>query len=176
MEKKEKVEAKKEMTDQTTAKAETKVETKTEEKKEPVKKEIVKTKRTEAMVVGKNLIISKKHAMYLSRFVKFKTIDAAIADLERVIIFKKVVPMKGEIPHRKGPGMMSGRYPINASKVFIQLLKGLKGNSIMNGMALDKTKIVYGSATWDARPMRSGGRKGKRVHIVLKAKEEMKNG
>jgi len=34
---------------------------------------------------------------------------------------KKAVPMKGEIPHRKGIG--TGRYPVKASAFFIKLLK-----------------------------------------------------
>lgn len=162
----------KEVAPATAQPVEEKKDVKETKKPEPVKK----VKKTEAMVIGKSLQISKKHAMYISRFIKFKTIDAAIADLERVIVFKKIVPFKGEIPHRKGPGMMSGRYPINASKVFIQLLKGLKGNSIMNGMSLENTKIVYASPSWDSRPMRSGGRKAKRVYILIKAKEDVKNG
>ena len=66
---------------------------------------------------------------------------------------------------------MSGRYPVNAAKEFIYLLKGLKGNVIDNLMDLEKTKIFWGSANWAFRPARRGGIKAKRTHVVLKAKE-----
>ena len=109
--------------------------------------------------------------MYICRFIKGKSIDEAINLLNDVIEMRKFVPFKGEIPHRKGRGVMSARYPIAASKQFIPVLKGLKGNSIANGLDLDKTIIYYCSASWASRPVRSGGRKGKRVNLILKAKE-----
>jgi len=92
--------------------------------------------------------------------------------LQDVIKLKRAVPFKGEIPHRKG--MMSGRYPVNASKLFISLLKALKGNSIVNGLDLEKTRIYFAHSTFASRPSRRGG-KSKRAHITLKAKEFEKN-
>ena len=41
--------------------------------------------------------------------------------------------MKGEISHRKGK-MMSGKFPVRASKEFIILLKSLLGNANQNDM------------------------------------------
>lgn len=137
-------------------------ETKQEEKKKSIKK-------FEAIARGVSLPISKKHSMYICQFIKNKSINKAINDLEKVIKFKEIVPFKGEIPHRKG--MMSGRYPINASKYFIKLLKGLKGNIIANGLDLEKTKLYIGSASWSARPMKTGGRRAKRTNVILRAKE-----
>ena len=145
-----------------------KKEAKPEEKK-PEKKEI--SKKEEAFARGINFHASKKNCMYICRFIKNKTIDYAIKDLEDVIKMKKAVPFKGEIPHRKGKGMMSGRYPVKASKLFINLLKSLKGNVLVNGMDLDKTRIFIASANWAARPLRRGGRQFKRTNIILKAKE-----
>ena len=140
--------------------------TKTEAKKEQVKKIV---KKEEAIARGTSLSLSKRHCMYLCTFIKNKKIDQAIADLELVIKFKKPVPFKGEIPHRKG--MMSGRYPINASMGFIKLLKSLRGNSLMNGLDLEKTKISYGSANWAHRPMRTENRRAKRTNVLIKARE-----
>ena len=91
--------------------------------------------------------------------------------LSEVIKFKRVIPFKGEIPHRSQLGVMAGRYPIKASEYFITLLKGLKGNAIQNGLDLDKTRIYFGSANWASRPGRKGGTRFKRAHILLKAKE-----
>ncbi len=143
-----------------------------EVKKEEKKKEAPKiAKKEEAVAKASDVHMSKKHGMYISSFIKNKSIDNAIADLEQVMKFKKIVPFKGEIPHRKGPGMMSGRYPIKAAKVFITTLKGLKGNVIANGMDLDKTKIYLSTSNWAARPARTGGRRFKRCHLIIKAKE-----
>jgi len=127
-------------------------------------------KKHEAVAKGVGMHISKKHAVYICSFIKNKQIDKAISDLEEVIKFKKPIPFKGEIPHRKGK-IMSGRYPIKASKLFITLLKGLKGNAIVNQMDLDNTKITLASATWASRPMRRGNVEGKRTNVLLKAKE-----
>ena len=150
---------------------------KKESSKEKIKEESTpkktpeKIKKTEAIAKGSSLPISKKQSMYICKFIKNKPIDLAISDLSKVITMKKVVPFKGEIPHRKGKGIMSGRYPIKASKYFITLLKSLKGNIIINNLDPDKAKIAIASASWAARPMRSKGRLAKRTNIVLIARE-----
>lgn len=131
------------------------------------------TKKTEARANGKNLQASRKHCQYICSFIKNKSIDKAIQDLEQVTKLKKPIPFKGETPHRKGKGIMSGRYPVKAAKLFIYLLKGLKGNSMHNKMELEKTRIVSASASWASRPMRKGGTQGKRTNIILVAKEEV---
>ncbi|MDO8459834.1 MAG: hypothetical protein Q7S74_01870 [Nanoarchaeota archaeon] len=157
-------------------KKETKVETTTQEKKKEPEKEtkkekVIIKKKYEAVTHGKSLPISKKHSMYICSFIMNKPIDAAMSDLERVTKLKKIVPFKGEIPHRKGKGMMSGRYPITASKEFITLLKGLRGNALMNGLDLEKTKISLAHCTWASRPRRKEGRLAKRTNVTLKARE-----
>jgi hypothetical protein len=47
----------------------------------------------------------------------------------------------------------------------------LKGNAIANGLDINKTRIYFGSATWDSRPARRGGTRFKRTFVLLKAKE-----
>ena len=140
-----------------------------EKKQEPAKASKPQVKKDEAVARGLNLSISKKHSMYICSFIKNKSVESAIADLEQVLKFKKAVPYKGEIPHRHG--MMSGRYPINASKVFISVLKGLKGNIVVSGLAPDKARITFASASWASRPQRKGGARFKRTHVVIKARE-----
>ncbi len=156
---------------------------KTETKKEDVKEKTTKEKETkkptkelpvkkeEAVAQGLNLHASKKHCMYICSFIKNKSIDQAMHDLQDVIKFKKVVPFKGEIPHRSAPGIMSGRYPVKASQQIINILKGLRGNVITNGLDIDKTRIYWASASWASRPQKRGGMRFKRAHVVLKAKE-----
>jgi large subunit ribosomal protein L22 len=110
--------------------------------------------------------------MYISSFIKGRKIDDAIEQLRKVTKYKIAVPFKGEIPHRKG-GFI-GRYPINASEQFINLLKSLKGNAITNGLELEKTRIKIASASWARRPQKSGGRAAKRTNVILKAMEDTK--
>ena len=148
-------------------KQEKKEEQKKESKKESLKQ--TKEKKEEAVARGLSLHVSKKQCMYICRFIKNKSIDKAILDLEQVIKLKRAIPFKGEIPHRKG--MMSGRYPVKASKLFINLLKGLKGNVSVNNLDLDKTVIYFASANWASRPLRREGRKAKRTSVTLKARE-----
>lgn len=132
----------------------------------------VKVKKDEAIAKGTSVPISKKHSMYICSFIKNKKIDDAIKDLEKVMKMKKAVPFKGEIPHRKG--MMSGRYPVNAAREFIRILKGLKGNCIVNEMNIEDTKIAIASASWASRPLVRGGMKSKRVNIIIRARENNK--
>jgi len=129
------------------------------------------TKKDHAIAKGQALHVSKKQCMYICKFIKNKPIDQAIKDLEQVIKLKRPVPFKGEIPHRKGKGIMSGRYPIKASKLFINILKALKGNIIVNQMELEKTIIKEASASWASRPMRRGNVEGKRTNVILTAEE-----
>ena len=152
-------------------KAEGKVEEKKEEKKAKEKPKEEIPKKEEAIAKANSMRASKKHCMYLCDFIRNKKIDPAIADLEQVIKMKKAVPFRGEIPHRKGKGIMSGRYPVKAAGLFISLLKALKGNTIVNGLDLDKAIICHASASWDARPLRRGSVQTKRTNVILKAKE-----
>ena len=164
-------------------KVDEKVEMKTEGKKEDDKKKVApapkgvpstkgKIKKSEAVVNGKSLSLSLKYSVAIGKFIKRKKIDEAISDLEQVIIKKKVVPMTGEIAHQKGKGIMSGKYPVNASGVFIKLLKTLKGNSIVNGMELENTRIVEVILNKAPKQMHKGGRtQFKRTHVSIRAKE-----
>lgn len=123
-------------------------------------------KKNEAVVNGKDIKISLKHAVAVCKFIKNKSIEEAINKLEEVKKMKIAVPMKGEIPHRKG--MMSGRYPINAVKEFLILLKSLKANAINNELELEKLKLAS-MANVASRPIKRLG-KGyhKRAHVQIK--------
>mgnify|MGYP001610249627 FL=1 len=164
--KKQKVEEKEEIKDVIEDKKEVK-----KEEKETKKDEKKKTKKNEAVVNAKNVGISTLYSIYLCKFIKHKKIDDAIEDLEKVIAGKKAVPMKGEIPHRKGK-IMSGRFPINSSKEFIKLLKSLKANA--NANDINNPVIVEAIANMASRPFGRFGRvRRKRTHISIKAKEKI---
>jgi len=144
-----------------------KIEKKVEKKQEQVSSV---SKKTQAVVNGKDLRISTKHAIAICNFIRNQGIDKAISKLEDVVKMKRPIPMKGEIPHRKGK-IMSGRYPIKASEVFIRLLKSLKANAIANELELEKVKITC-KANVAARPYRRFGQsRFKRSHVEIKLVE-----
>jgi len=145
------------------------------DKEKKVKKSApVGPKKTEAIVNAKDIPISTKQAVAICDYIRNKNTDEAIKMMEEVASFKKPVPMKGELPHRKGK-IMSGRYPINAAKEFIKLLKGLKANAIVNELELEKY-VLFCKANKAARPYRRFGRtRFKRTHITLKLIQPIKN-
>lgn len=139
------------------------VETKKEEKKEPQK---LKIKKTEAVVNALSLPLSTKQSVAICKFIKGKKIERAISDLEQVFVAKKVIPMRGEIPHRKGKGIMSGRYPKKASEQFIKLLKNLSANASVN--ELNNPIISNAIANNASRPHGKFGRvRKKRTHVKI---------
>ena len=146
-------------------------ESEIKEKKKHVHKEREKPTKTEAVVNMPNVPISKKYSMAICKFIKNKRVSEAIVDLEQVIKLKKAVPMKGEIPHRKGKGMMSGRFPKVASENFIRILKSLSANAVYNN--LSEPIIVECVANTGVRPYgRFGSVRKKRTHIKIVAKNK----
>ena len=148
-------------------KPEEKAVQKTEEKprEEAKKKEAPKIKRTEARVNARDIPISTKKSSDICRFVRGKKIKVAIKELEEILAFKRSLPMRGEIPHRKGP-IMSGRYPQRAIKNFIVLLKSLGANAA----DLDDPVIVEAFANSGSRPYgRYGRTRMKITHVNLLA-------
>ena len=144
-----------------------KKETKVEKKKQ------IAVKKDEASINGISLPISTKDSVAICKFIRHKSIEKAIADLELVSKFKKAIPMKGEIPHRKGKGMMAGRYMTKPVGFFIKMLKGLKANSNVNG--IEEAVIVEAIPNRASRPYGRFGRiKRKRTHIHIKVVEKNK--
>jgi ribosomal protein L22 len=145
---------------------------KTEDKKktDDKKKDKAKTKgpkRDEAVVNGRDVGISTKHAVAVCDFIRGKNVDVALRDLDEVSKMKRAIKMKGEIPHRKGK-MMSGRYPLNAVKEITRLVKGLKANALNHEIELEKVRL-FCMANTAARPQRRfGSRRFKRSHVQLK--------
>lgn len=172
-EKVEKVQEKKEE-DNEKQKKESSEEIKDDKKIEEKKVEKPKQKKTETVVNSHSLPISTKHSVAVCKFIKNKKIENAMADLQEVINKKSAVPMKGEIPHRKGK-IMSGRYPKNAAKHFIKLLKTLTANANVNG--LNNPVISEAIANIAQRPRGKAGRvKRKRTHVKIVAKEKSSKG
>jgi len=125
-----------------------------------------KAKKTEAVVNGRDLSVSLKHAVSLCNFIKGKEIDKAVSELEEVARLKRAIPMRGEIPHKSG--MMSGRYPTKGAGIFIKLLKSLKSNAIANEIELEKYKL-HAIPNLASRPFRRFGQgRFKRSHVTIR--------
>lgn len=151
---------------------------KAEEKKEQsnqAKKDIAAGVNKSVIARGKDSPISTKHAIAICRFIRNKTADEAISMLQEVVSLKKAVPMTGELPHRKG--MCSGRYPINASRQFIKLLKNLNANA--SNLGVDSSQlIIHAKANLASRrrfSRRAQHFKRTDVFIELKQKQNKKS-
>ncbi|VVB80630.1 Ribosomal protein L22p/L17e [uncultured archaeon] len=167
------------------APAETKtesVEAKTEKPKvaEPsksVQSPAVKVEKVKKEVAVANLIsaaISTKQSVAICRMIRRKSITRALEMLELVLQKKLAVPMIGaEIPHRRRALIPhtaggSGRFPMNATKEFIGLVKQLKANCEVNG--IENPQITIAMSNIASRPYKREGRKGKRTHVHLEAR------
>jgi len=165
----------KKVEDKKDSKKEEKKSDKKESEKDDKKKESKKDaktkpktpKRNEAVVNGRDVHISTKHAVAVCDFIRGKNVDDALNALDEVSKMRHAIRMKGEIPHRKGK-MMSGRYPLNAVKEFTRLVKNLRANAINHELELEKFRLFCMSNV-AARPQRRfGSRRFKRSHVQLK--------
>ena len=140
------------------------------EKKEISSKKKIK-KIKEAVVNAESLPISKKFSVYICKFIKNKKIHVAIMDLEQVLRKKKAIPMTGEYAHKKSVKKFAsggGKYPQNATKIFVGLLKSLATNA--NVLGIEDPIISKAIANFAPRPKARFGRwKRKRTHIQLSA-------
>ncbi len=126
-----------------------------------------------------NMRISTKNSVEISRFIKGLAIDRAIEYLEDVVTKKKAVPFKRFIKdqaHRKG-GMGPGRYPINAAREFIKLLKNVRNNAEMKGFEAERLVVDNAQANLCGssfhRGARSFGRRySKSTNISITVKEK----
>ena len=146
---------------------EEKIEDKKEEKKEKIE-EKTKQKKEIAIVRGISLPISFKHAREISRFILGKNPEKAIEILKKVQLKKIAVPMRGEIPHRKG--IASGRYPVKAAAHFVKLLKNTIGNARVAGLEGElviKTAIANKAPKSRHGGARHGWEKFKRAHVTI---------
>ncbi len=147
---------------------------KAEEKKEkdlPKKKPLKKPAKEFVVANLTNLKMSTKYAISICKFIKNKSVNQAILDLEQVVLAKKAVPMRGEIPHRHGKGMMSGRFPKRAALEFISALKSTLSNAVSNG--IDDPIIVEAISNIGNRPFAKYGVRRKRTHLRIKLKNRV---
>jgi ribosomal protein L22 len=170
------VEAKVDKMKEETKKVETKPEAKVDEKKTEKKvekkaKEI--PKKEVAIANGFSLRISPKQSVYVCKIIRRKSPGAAVERLQAVIDEKRPVPMAAyEIGHRKGKGLAGGRFPKNACKGIMEIVKQAGANAIVAG--IENPVITIAKSDRASAPYRRAGRKAKRCHMHIEVRDKTK--
>ena len=138
----------------------------------------MKTDMHSAKVVGRNIAISTKHAIVISKYIRGKKLSWAKEKLAKVLEFKVAVPFtvhNKKIGHRKG-NLSSGRYPINATKEVISLLNSAEANAQNKGLDTDALVISSIIPNLASRPWHYGRQrrtKMKRTHLEITLEEKV---
>ena len=145
---------------------------KVEETKKVVKtKEIVK--KEVAIANGFSLKISPKQSKFVCRVIRGKSPEAAVARLQAVIDEKRPVPIAGlEVGHKKGKGLAGGKFPKNACKGIMEIVKQAGANAVVAG--IESPVITIAKADRASAPFRRAGRKAKRCHVHIEVKDKTK--
>ncbi len=128
-----------------------------------------------AIAKKESLPISRKSSVEISSFLRMKTTGAAKNILKGVIEKKQAVPFKRykrDIAHKKG-NMAAGKYPIKASKYFLEIINLVEANARQKGL-ISPFKIIHLSAHQGPKTWHSGKyrrRSAKRTHLEIKIQE-----
>lgn len=126
-----------------------------------------------ARAVGRDLGISLKQAIEITKGLRNKDLEKAQAKLNRVIEKKEAVKFTrftNGLGHK--PGMAAGRYPIKACVEILKLLNQVEANAQTKG--LGRCKIVHIAAQQANKPQRYGRKSRvemKRAHVEVVVKE-----
>jgi len=146
--------------------------TEAKEVKKPVKKVEVKI-HDKAIANGFGLKISPKQCKYTCRVIRGKSPSAAVERLQAVIEEKRPVPMAAlEIGHRKGKGLAGGRFPKNACKGIMEIVKQAGANAVVLG--IENPVIAIARSDQAAAPFRKAGRRAKRTHMYIEIRDKVK--
>lgn len=155
------------------------VETKKENVKAEVKKVKKPTKKKEvkvhdkAIANGFGMKISPKQCKYTCRVIRGKSPDAAIARLQAIIYEKRPVPMAGlEVGHKKGKGLAGGKFPKNACKGIMEIVKQAGANAVV--LNIENPVIAIAKSNQASAPFRKAGRRAKRTHIYIEIRDKVK--
>jgi large subunit ribosomal protein L22 len=155
----------------TKEKSEISVEEEVKKDVEAEKKEVKVTKEKSlkkdvAVANGFSLRISPKQCVFICRIIRGKSPDAAIKRLQDVIDEKRPVPMAGlEVGHKKGKGLAGGKFPKNACKAIIEIVKQAKANAVV--AEIENPVINIAKSDRASAPFKKGGRRAKRAHIHI---------
>ncbi len=146
---------------------------KTPEKKDTKKEIKVKEipKKEIAIANGFSLKISPKQSKYICRIIRGKSPEGAVARLQAVIDEKRPVPMAGlEVGHKKGKGLAGGKFPKNACKGIMEIVKQAGANAVVAG--IENPIITIAKSNRASAPFRRAGRRAKRTHMHIEVKEK----
>jgi|SRR3989344_3851609 len=126
-------------------------------------------------VQGRALPVSKKFAVEICNFIRYRPMNKARSMLVDVLEGKRAVPFrryKKDQSHKKEVG--PGRYPMKSSYFFIRLLDSLKKNAEQKGLNSDDLVVSVAMANKGPTRMRQGRHRGqmKNTHILLCAQEQ----
>jgi len=142
-----------------------KADEKVDKEKKSKKKAKVEVKDI-AIANGFALKISPKQCKYTCRIIRGKSPDAAVARLQAVIDEKRPVPMAGlEVGHKKGKGLAGGKFPKNACRGIMEIVKQAAANAVVAG--IENPVIAIAKSDRAAAPFRKAGRKAKRAHVYI---------
>ena len=148
-----------------------KVETKKVETK-PKKKVEVKI-YDKAVANGFGLKISPKQCKYTCRVIRGKSPEAAVARLQAVIDEKRPVPMAGlEVGHKKGKGLAGGKWPKNACRGIMEIVKQAGANAVVLG--IENPWVAIARSDRASAPYRKAGRKAKRTNLYIEIRDKTK--
>ncbi len=159
--------------DKDVKKMDIKKETKVEEKevKKPVKKEV--KVHDKAVANGFGMKISPKQCKYTCRVIRGKSPEAAVARLQAVIDEKRPVPMAGlEVGHKRGKGLAGGKFPKNACRGIMEIVKQAAANAVVLG--IENPCVCIAKSNQASAPYRKAGRKAKRCHIYIEIRDKVK--
>ncbi len=127
-----------------------------------------------AKASSRNLPISTKHSVEISRFLRYKSTSEAKRLLEGVVAKLQAVPFvrfNSDMGHKKG--MSAGRYPVKAAACFLRLVNSVEKNAENIGLNTESLKIVKLLANKASTPMTGRRFRGssKRSHIEIEVKE-----
>jgi len=147
-------------------------ENKVEEKgKKGKAKDIVK--KDVAVANGFGLRISPKQSKYIMRIIRGKSPGNAVARLQAVIDERRPVPMAGlEVGHKKGKGLAGGKWPKNACRAIMDIVKQVGANAVV--AEIEDPVISIAKADRASAPFRKAGRKAKRCHVHIEVVEKVR--
>ena len=130
-----------------------------------------------AKVIGKDLPISTKFSVEICNFIRYKNTKKAKEMMQRVSDMKDAVPMKRfgkDLAHKPGK-IAGGRYPLKASKYFLDLLNALEKNAENKGLNVELLNINFAVANKGAKQWHYGRKRrraAKRTNVELRAIEK----
>jgi large subunit ribosomal protein L22 len=135
-------------------------------------------KENMAKAYGANLPISTKKSVEIANHIRGWNVQKSKKYLQKVIKKEEAVPMKRykrDTAHKKE--IAAGKYPVNAAKDILMVLKSAESNALNKGMNTRDLVIAHISAHMASRPWHYGRKrrsKMKRSHIQIVVEEVKK--